>query len=55
MSHSADALYKMSDVVEVDIIATVIRFRGAPAPAGGHGDDASESDSGHDGDRAAPD
>jgi hypothetical protein len=33
--------------VEVDIIANVIRFRGAPAPAGGHGEDASEGDSGH--------
>jgi hypothetical protein len=41
--------------VEVDIIASVIRFRGAPAPAGGHGEDASEGDSGHDGDRAASD
>ena len=39
--------------VEVDIIANVIRFRGAPA--GGHGDDASEGDSGHDGDRTASD
>jgi hypothetical protein len=41
--------------VDVDIIATVIRFRGAPAPAGAHGDDASEGDSGHDADRAASD
>jgi hypothetical protein len=41
--------------VDVDIIATVIRFRGAPAPAGAHGEDASEGDAGHDGDRAAPD
>jgi hypothetical protein len=41
--------------VEVDIIASVIRFRGAPAPAGGHGEDASEGDSGHEGDRAASD
>jgi hypothetical protein len=41
--------------VEVDIIASVIRFRGAPAPAGGHGEEASEGDSGHEGDRAAPD
>jgi hypothetical protein len=41
--------------VEVDIIASVIRFRGAPAPAGGHGEDASESESGHEGDRTAPD
>ena len=39
--------------VEVDIIASVIRFRGAPAPAGGHGEDASEGDSGHEGDRVA--
>jgi hypothetical protein len=38
--------------VEVDIIASVIRFRGAPAPAGGHGEEASEADSGHEGDRA---
>src|SRR6266403_5966773 len=38
--------------VEVDIIASVIRFRGAPAPAGGHGEDANEGDLGHDGDRA---
>ena len=28
--------------VEVDIIANVIRFRGAPAPASVHGEDASE-------------
>jgi hypothetical protein len=41
--------------VDVDIIATVIRFRGAPAPASAHGEDASESDAGHDGDRAASD
>src|SRR4030081_2389043 len=41
--------------VEVDIIASVIRFRGAPAPAGGHGDDASEGDSQHEGERAASD
>jgi hypothetical protein len=41
--------------VEVDIIGTVIRFRGAPAPVGGHGEDASEGDAGHDGDRAASD
>jgi hypothetical protein len=40
--------------VDVDIIATVIRFRGAPAPAGAHGEGASDGDSGHDGDRAAP-
>jgi hypothetical protein len=41
--------------VEVDIIASVIRFRGAPAPANAHSEDASEGDSGHDGDRAASD
>jgi hypothetical protein len=41
--------------VEVDIIANVIRFRGVPAPAGVHGEDASEGDSGHDGDRVASD
>jgi hypothetical protein len=41
--------------VEVDIIASVIRFRGAPAPAGGHGDDASEGDAGHDDARSASD
>jgi hypothetical protein len=41
--------------VEVDIIATVVRFRGASTPAGVHGEDASEGDSGHDGDRAASD
>ena len=41
--------------VEVDIIATVIRFRGAPAPAGGHGEDASEGDSGHGDDRPVSD
>jgi hypothetical protein len=41
--------------IEVDIIASVIRFRGAPAPAGGHGEDAGEGDSGHDSDRTAPD
>jgi hypothetical protein len=40
--------------VDVDIIATVIRFRGAPAP-GAHGEDPSEGDAGHDGDRAASD
>jgi hypothetical protein len=39
--------------VDVDIIATAIRFRGAPAPAGAHGEDASEGDSGHEGDRTA--
>ena len=41
--------------VEVDIIASVIRFRGAPAPAGGRGEDASEGDSHHEGDRTASD
>jgi hypothetical protein len=39
--------------VEVDIIASVIRFRGALA--GGHGEDAGEGDSGRDGDRTASD
>jgi hypothetical protein len=39
--------------VDVDIVADVIRFRGAPAPASAHGEDASEGDGGHDGDRAA--
>jgi hypothetical protein len=41
--------------VDVDIIATVIRFRGAPVPAGAHGEDAREGDSGHEGDRAGSD
>jgi hypothetical protein len=41
--------------VEVDIIASVIRFRGAPAPASMHGEDASEGYSGHEGERAASD
>jgi hypothetical protein len=41
--------------VEVDIIANVIRLRGAPAPVGVHGEDASEGDSRHEGDRAASD
>jgi hypothetical protein len=41
--------------VDVDIIATVIRFRGASAPAGAHSEDASEGDSGHDGERTASD
>jgi hypothetical protein len=40
---------------EVDIIACVIRFRGAPAPTGGHGEDASDGDSGHEGDQAVSD
>jgi hypothetical protein len=39
--------------VDVDIIASVIRFRGAPAPVGGHGEDASADDSRHEGDHAA--
>jgi hypothetical protein len=41
--------------VQVDIIANIIRFRGAPAPAGMHGEDASEGDSGHEGERPASD
>jgi hypothetical protein len=41
--------------VEVDIIASVIRFRGAPAPAGVHHEDASEGDSQHESDRTASD
>ncbi|HEV7877540.1 hypothetical protein [Bradyrhizobium sp.] len=41
--------------VEVDIIGIVIRFRGAPTPAGSHGEDTSESDSAREGDRAASD
>jgi hypothetical protein len=41
--------------VEVDIIASVIRFRGAPTPIGGHGEDASEGDSHHEDSRAASD
>jgi hypothetical protein len=41
--------------VEVDIIANIIRFRGAPAPASAHGDESSEGDSGHEGDRGASD
>src|SRR5881227_3023748 len=41
--------------VDVDIIASVIRFRGAPAPAAAHGEDAGEGDSGHEGDRATSD
>ena len=40
--------------IDVDIIATVIRFRGAPAPAA-HGEEASEGDTGHEGDRTASD
>jgi hypothetical protein len=41
--------------VEVDIVASVIRFRGAPAPASVHGEDANESDSQHEGDRTTSD
>jgi hypothetical protein len=41
--------------IDVDIIATVIRFRGASTLTGGHGDDANEGDSGHEDARAAPD
>ncbi|MEA2818454.1 MAG: hypothetical protein QOJ86_458 [Bradyrhizobium sp.] len=41
--------------VEVDIIASVIRFCGAPAPANVHSEDASEGGSGHDGDQATSD
>jgi hypothetical protein len=41
--------------VEVDIIASIIRFRGAPAPAGAHGEDASDGESGHEGDRTGSD
>ena len=41
--------------VDVNLIANVIRFRGAPSPAGAHGEDASEGDSGHESDRTASD
>jgi hypothetical protein len=41
--------------VEVDIIANVIRLRSVPAPASGHGEEAGEGDSGHEGDRTASD
>ena len=41
--------------VEVDIIASVIRFRGAPAPANVHSEDASEGGSGHEADHAESD
>jgi hypothetical protein len=41
--------------VDVDVIATVIRFRGASTPIAAHGEDASEGDSGHEGARAASD
>jgi hypothetical protein len=41
--------------VEVDIIASVIRLRSAPAPAAGHGEDRGEGDAQHEGDRAASD
>jgi hypothetical protein len=39
MTHDLDLLK-----VDVDIIAIVIRFRGASAPAGVQGEDASEGD-----------
>jgi hypothetical protein len=39
--------------VDVDIIATVIRFRGAPTPAAVHGEEASEGESHHEDARAA--
>ena len=39
--------------VDVDIIAIVIRFRGAPAPAETHGEDAAEGDAEREGHRAA--
>jgi hypothetical protein len=39
MTHDLDLLK-----VDVDIIAIVIRFRGASAPAGAQGEDASEGD-----------
>jgi hypothetical protein len=35
--------------VDVDIIGIAIRRRGATAPAGMHGEEATESDSGRDG------
>jgi hypothetical protein len=41
--------------VDVDIIAIVVRFRGASTPIAVQGEDASEGDSGHEGDRAASD
>jgi hypothetical protein len=41
--------------VEVDIIANVIRLRSVPVPAVVHGEDATEGDSRHDGERAASD
>jgi hypothetical protein len=41
--------------VDVDIIATVIRFRGASPPAGVQGEDASEDDSAHEDTRTASD
>jgi hypothetical protein len=34
---------------DVDVIAIVIRFRGASVPAGAHGEDAAEADSGREG------
>jgi hypothetical protein len=41
--------------IEADIIASIIRFRGAPAPAAVHGEDAGEGNSQHEGDRTASD
>jgi hypothetical protein len=41
--------------VDVDLIANVIRFRSASAPAAVHGEDASEGESHHEGDRTASD
>jgi hypothetical protein len=41
--------------VEVDIIASIIRLRSAPAPAAAHGEERGERDSQHEGDRAASD
>ena len=39
--------------VDVDLIAIVIRFRGASAPADAHGEDAADSDVEREGHRAA--
>jgi hypothetical protein len=41
--------------VDVDLIANVLRFRGAPAPSVAHGEDASDGDSRYEGDGAASD
>jgi hypothetical protein len=41
--------------VDVDIIAIVIRFRGASTSAGVHGEDTGDGDSGHEGGRATSD